>query len=83
MSDTTTEAPADAVGEGTVNSPWYDLDVQLTGGDGNAFAILGGVQKALRRAGVPAKEISRFQEEATSGDYDHLLQTAMCWVNVS
>lgn len=82
MSDTTTP-PADAVGEGTVNSPWYDLDVQLTGGDGNAFAILGAVQKALRRSAVPAADISRFQEEATSGDYDNLLRTAMRWVNVS
>lgn len=83
MSDTTTTPPADAVGEGTPNSPWYDLDVQLTGEDGNAFAVMGAVRKALRRAGVPAADIERYAEESMSGDYDHLLGTAMCWVNVS
>ena len=28
-----------------------EIDVQLTGEDGNAFAVLGKVSKALRRAG--------------------------------
>ena len=69
---------------GTTACPWFDLvDVQLTGGDGNAFAIMGSVQKALRRAGVDAAEIARYQEESMAGDYDELLQTAMRWVNVS
>lgn len=62
--------------------PRYDVTVELTGQDGNAFAILGAVQKALRRAGVPKAELDAFFAEATSGDYDHLLQTAMRWVNV-
>jgi hypothetical protein len=60
-----------------------EVEVQLVGNDGNAFAILGTVSKALRRAGVSAEEVSDFNAEATSGDYDHLLQTAMRWVNVS
>lgn len=60
-----------------------EIQVQLTGEDGNAFAILGAVQKALRQGGVPADEVSAFYAEATSGDYDHLLQTAMRWVSVS
>lgn len=51
--------------------------------DGNAFAVLGKVQRALRQGKVPAEQISEFMAEATSGDYDHLLQTAMRWVNVS
>ena len=56
-----------------------DVEVQLTGQDGNAFMILGSVSKALRRAGHgdAAKE---FLDEAKSGDYDHLLQTAMRYV---
>lgn len=63
--------------------PKYDVAVELSGHDGNAFAILGRTQKALRRAGVSQEEIERYEEEATSGDYDHLLQTTMRWVKVS
>ena len=65
----------------TVKHP--EVEVQLTGTDGNAFAVLGHVQKAMRRAGVPAEEISQFVGEATSGDYNHLLATCMAWVEVS
>lgn len=61
---------------------YEDVTVQLTGADGNAFAILGRVQAALRRAGVGDDAIRDFRAEATSGDYDHLLQTAIRWVNV-
>jgi hypothetical protein len=60
-----------------------DIEVQLTGTDGNAFAILGKVQRALCNEGVPDEEVSEFMAEATSGDYDHLLVTAMKWVEVS
>ena len=60
--------------------PKYDVEVQLVGKDGNAFAILGAVQKALRNAGASKADIDMFYNEATSGDYDHLLRTAMEWV---
>lgn len=63
----------------TVKFP--DVTVRLTGEDGNAFAILGAVQKALRRAGH-VEAAQEFYTEATSGDYDHLLQTAMRYVEV-
>ena len=56
------------------------VTVQLTGEDGNAFAILGRVCKALRRAGVGDDAIKQFQKEAMSGDYDDLLRTCMRWV---
>jgi len=59
------------------------VKVQLTGTDGNAFAVLGAVRKAMRRAGVPAAEIDQFTKEASSGDYNNLLATAMRWVDVS
>jgi len=58
-----------------------DVQVQLSGEDGNAFAILGRTAGALRAAGVPQEEIDEFFAEATSGDYDHLLQTTMAWVD--
>ena len=58
-----------------------EVQVQLSGEDGNAFAILGRTAAALRQAGVPQEEIDAFFAEATSGDYDHLLQTTMAWVD--
>lgn len=60
-----------------------NVSVQLTGRDGNAFAVIGTVKVALRLAGVPASEIQRYTEEATSGDYNNVLATSMRWVNVS
>lgn len=60
-----------------------DIEVELSGCDGNGFAIIGTVVAALRKAGVPKEEHDLFIEQATSGDYDHLLQTAMEWVNVT
>ena len=59
------------------------VDVQLSGEDGNAFVIIGRVRRALRRADVSQAEIDEFTEEAKSGDYDHVLQTCMRWVDVS
>jgi hypothetical protein len=58
------------------------ISVLLTGTDGNAYAVLGQVLRALRRAGVSTAERDAFVQEATAGDYDALLQTAMQWVEV-
>lgn len=60
-----------------------NVKVQLAGENGNAFSIMGRVTKAMRREGVDDKEIKAFQAEAMSGDYDHLLQTCMKWVDAS
>ena len=60
-----------------------DVEVELTGSDGNAFAVIGKVQKALRRAGATEAELAEFRHEATSGDYDNVIATAMRWVDVS
>ena len=38
---------------------------------------------AMRRAGCTAEEISAYIEDATAGDYDHLLQATMRTVEVS
>lgn len=65
------------------DEPLYDVEVELTGHDGNAFMVLGRTEQALRRAGVDEDEITDYREEAMSGDYDHLLRTTMRWVNVS
>jgi len=59
-----------------------DIEVPLEGEDGNAFAIIGRVRKALRKAKVSQEEIDLFSTEAMAGDYDNLLQTVMRWVEV-
>lgn len=59
-----------------------NIVVQLVGEDGNAWAILGRVSKAMRRGGVPQAEIDAFMKEAMAGDYDHLLRTCMDYVVV-
>lgn len=59
-----------------------DITVELTGQDGNAFMVMGLVKRGLQKAGVSLAEQNLFMEEAMSGDYDHLLRTAMSWVNV-
>jgi hypothetical protein len=58
------------------------ITVRLTGINGNAFAILGACRKAAERARLPQEEIDTFYTEATSGDYDHLIQTCMRWFNI-
>ena len=59
-----------------------NITVQLSGRDGNAFAIIGRVSQALRRNKIDNTTIEQFQQEATSGDYDNVLQTCMKWVDV-
>ena len=55
--------------------------VKLVGKDGNAFFILGTVKNALKKAGMK-KEAESFFKEASSGDYDNLLQTCMKYVEI-
>lgn len=67
-----------------------DITVQLSGTDSNAGALMGMITNAIkqaRRDGDLTPEEARtstleFRREAMSGDYDHLLQTCMKWVNV-
>lgn len=60
-----------------------DIQVELTGQNGNALVLISAVSRALRRGGVSNSEISEFATEAMSGDYDNVLRTCMRWVNVS
>lgn len=60
-----------------------NIEVQLTGQDGNAFYILGMCMQAMRRAGLPQSERDEFKKQATSGDYNHLLNTCIEWFEVS
>ena len=56
--------------------------VKLIGQDGNAFAVMGNIKRALKRAGADKEYIEKYLKEATSGDYDHLLTVSMKYVNV-
>jgi hypothetical protein len=59
-----------------------EIEVQLSGNDGNAYAILGRVRRALIQHGVTKPEIDLFLEEARGGDYNQLIATCMSWVSV-
>jgi len=62
---------------------WAEKPVlQLTGIDGNAFVILGRAGRAARDAKWPRERIDAVMEEATAGDYEHLLQTMMKYFDV-
>ena len=69
-------------GEVMSETKYPEITVQLTGNDGNAFAIMGAVRRALKRAKVSADEIAEYTKQSTSGDYDNLLRVAMSWVTV-
>ena len=65
-------------------TPKYpNVKVQMTGEDGNAYAILGRVHQAMKKAKVPRSQISAFFHEAKSGDYEHLLQTVIKTVDTA
>lgn len=62
--------------------PKTNVKVRLVGEDGNAYFIMGRVQKALKRAGH--EDLAEaYITEAMSGDYNHLLQTTMDYVDTS
>ncbi len=65
-----------------MKTPTYPPKVHLTGKDSNAFTILGLTRNALKEAGGDNAYIDGYVEEATSGDYNHLLRTTMQYVNV-
>ena len=62
--------------------PRTNIEVQLVGQDGNAFAIMGAVTKALRQNGYTPDDIDEYKKAAMSGDYDNLLRVTMEWVEV-
>jgi len=55
--------------------------IELTSVDGNAFSVMGHVKQALKRAGADKEYIDQYINEATSGDYNHLLAVSMAYVD--
>ena len=67
-----------------MSSPKYpDVTVKLAGSDGNAFAIIGSVAEALRKAGLREAADAFRREAYDSNSYGDLLQLAMRTVDVS
>jgi hypothetical protein len=58
-----------------------DIHVDLLGQDANAAGMIGRTMKALRRGGATADDIAAFMDEATSGDYDNVIQTIGRWAD--
>ena len=56
--------------------------VRLSGENGDAFHIMGLVSNALRDHGADREFVNKYFKESTSGNYDHLVQTAVKYVNV-
>lgn len=49
----------------------------LVGVNGNAFAIMGYVIKAMKETGKSKEEIDTYQKEAMSSDYDNLISVSV------
>lgn len=54
--------------------------LELSGVDGNAFTLLGKARKVALKNNM---DWDKIHAEATSGDYDHLLQTLMRYFDVT
>lgn len=68
--------------EETTGPKHPDIEVQLSGEDGNAFSIIARVRRALRDNGVSSDEVNAYVDEALRGSYEDLLVITMKWVTV-
>ena len=55
--------------------------VKLSNEDGNAYSILARITKALRENGQGYR-VKEFTDEATSGDYNHLIETCFKYADI-
>ena len=49
------------------------LEYSLIGVDGNAFAIIGYITRAMKKEGKNNESIEEYRKNAMSGNYDNLL----------
>jgi len=57
------------------------IDLELEGLDGNAFALIGAFTRQAKKEGWSKEEIAKVVIEATSGDYNKLLQVLIKYTN--
>jgi len=50
------------------------IEIDLTGPDGNAFALLGKARNMGKQLGMTELELSDMTDDMTSSDYEHLVQ---------
>lgn len=65
----------------TPKYPNVIVEMDIDGPDGNAFAIMGRVQAALKKAGATKEELAQYSMDSMSGDYENLLAAANRWVD--
>jgi len=63
--------------------PHIHIELSDDDADDDADPVLDRVSAALKEAGVKKDEINAFVDDATAGDYEHLLSVVMQWVEVS
>ena len=51
-----------------------EIIIDLTGPNGNAFALIAYAKKLAKQLGYSAEDIDELKKEMTSGDYENLLQ---------
>lgn len=62
-------------------TPKYDIEVQLSGQDGNVFNLMSLVTRAMKRNGIDAGEREAFLSEVrSSSSYDEALRVMSDWV---
>jgi hypothetical protein len=60
----------------------YQAEIDLSTIDGNAYAIMGTVQRILKTVGASQEEIDQYLAESMSGDYTNLVETVNKWLVV-
>jgi hypothetical protein len=60
----------------------YQAEIDLSAIDGNAYAIMGTVQRILKTVGASQEEIDQYLAESMSGDYRNLVATVGKWLVV-
>jgi hypothetical protein len=65
-----------------INPKYPNIHVKLVGQDSNAFSMIKRCLDAARDGGLSCDERKTFMQEATSGDYSHLLRTILLWFEV-
>lgn len=58
------------------------MKYSLVGVDGNAFGIMGYTSRALKNEGL-RDLVADMQSEATSGDYDNLIQVCLKYLDIA
>ena len=65
------------------NGPKYPrVKVKVTGPHSGFYVTVAAVQAEMRRAGIPAQELSNFYQDVAEDNDDSLLRTCLRWVDV-